>query len=133
MTVGLLLVTHGRIGAALLDAAERMFGMSPLEVDVVGVEPDADPDLLRRELRGRLDVLDQGDGVLILTDIFGGTPSNVSRSVSDGQRVCMIAGVNLPMLVRLLNYPGLSAAELAVKAIGGGREGIFGSNAATND
>ena len=71
--------------------------------------------------------------MLILTDIFGGTPSNVSRSVSDGERVCMIAGVNLPMLVRLLNYPELSAAELAVKAVTGGREGIFGSKTAAND
>lgn len=88
---------------------------------------------MRWEPRGGLEVMDNGDGVSILTEPFGGTPSNVSRRVSDGQRVCMIAGVNLPMLVRLLNYAGLSAAELAGKAVSGGREGIFGSHAARND
>jgi len=133
MTVGLLLVTHGHIGESLLAAAARMFGTPPLQVEAIGVEPDADPDRLRRKLRGRLEMLDQGQGILILTDIFGGTPSNVARSLSDGERVCMIAGVNLPMLVRLLNYPRLSAAELATRAISGGREGIFGSNAAAHD
>jgi PTS system mannose-specific IIA component len=100
-------------------------------VEVIVVEPDTD--LLRRELRGGLEVLDRGDGVSILTEPVGGTPSNVSRSASDGQRVCMIAGVNLPMLVRLLNYAGISTAELAGSAVGGGRGGIFASNAARND
>jgi PTS system ascorbate-specific IIA component len=129
MSVGLVLVTHGHIGAAMLEAALRMLGSCPLAVELLQVVGDADPDELREQARERIAAVDQGDGVLVLTDLYGGTPSNVARSLSDGRRVCMISGLNLPMLIRVLNYPGLDAAELAHKAISGGRDGIFGSRA----
>jgi len=129
MSVGLVMVTHGAIGAAILEAAVRMLGHCPLEVELLQVGTDADPDELREQTRRRIAAVDKGDGVLVLTDLYGGTPSNVARSLSDGRRVCMISGVNLPMVVRILNYPRLDAAELAARAISGGRDGIFGSKA----
>jgi PTS system ascorbate-specific IIA component len=129
MSVGLVLVTHGHVGAALLEVALRMLGRCPLPVELVQVSGDIDPDVLREQARARIAAVDQGSGVLILTDLYGGTPSNVARSLSDGKRVCMISGLNLPMLVRVFNYPELDAAELAARAISGGRDGIFGSKA----
>jgi PTS system ascorbate-specific IIA component len=70
--------------------------------------------------------LDQGDGVIVLTDMFGSTPSNIATALTrDNEHVTVIAGVNLPMLVRLMNYPRLSMAQLKDKALSGGREGIF--------
>jgi PTS system ascorbate-specific IIA component len=129
MSVGLVMVTHGSIGAAILEVAVRMLGHCPLEVELLQVTGDADPDVLREQARRRIAAVDKGDGVLVLTDIYGGTPSNVARSLSDGRRVCMISGLNLPMLIRVLNYPRLDAAELAARAISGGHDGIFGSKA----
>lgn len=129
MSVGLVMVTHGHIGAAMLEVAVRMLGHCPLRVEILQVGGDADPDELREQARQRIEAVDQGEGVLLLTDMYGGTPSNVARSLSDGKRVCMIAGLNLPMLIRILNYAQLEADDLAAKAISGGRDGIFGSKA----
>lgn len=129
MSVGLVMVTHGHIGAAMLEVAVRMLGHCPLRVEILQVGGDADPDELREQARQRIAAVDQGEGVLVLTDMYGGTPSNVARSLADGKRVCMIAGLNLPMLIRVLNYAQLDAAEIAAKAISGGRDGIFGSKA----
>jgi PTS system ascorbate-specific IIA component len=106
-----------------------MLGHCPLDVALLQVAGDADPDELREEARRRIAAVDHGDGVLVLTDIYGGTPSNIARSLSDGKRVCMISGLNVPMLIRVLNYAHLDAADLAAKAISGGRDGIFGSKA----
>ena len=70
--------------------------------------------------------LDQGDGVIVLTDMFGSTPSNIATALKrDNEHVTVIAGVNLPMLVRLMNYPRLGMVQLKDKALSGGREGIF--------
>ncbi len=132
MSVGLLIVTHGEIGTALLNATVRMLGHCPMNVRLIAAPTDVDPDDLREEAEQAIDAVDQGEGVLILTDIYGGTPSNVARRLADGRRVCMISGVNLPMLVRLMNYPDLRSSELAKKAISGGRDGIFGSKAEGN-
>jgi PTS system ascorbate-specific IIA component len=123
--VGLLLITHNQIGSVLLEAASNMIGMCPLMVDVLAVPADCDPDaMVRRGLR-LVDELDSGEGVLILTDIYGSTPSNIAARLADNRRVLAVSGVNLPMLVRVMNYPRLTVAELAAKAESGGRDGIF--------
>lgn len=125
MTVGLLLVTHEGIARALVATAERMLGRRPLAIAVLEVGEAADPDGLAAEaarLRGRLD---EGDGVLVLTDLYGATPSNVARRLTDEDGVRVVAGVNLPMLVRVLNYPRLPLEELTQKALSGGRDGVL--------
>jgi len=123
--VGLLLVTHDHIGNALLETASHMLGMCPLMVDVLAVRADGDPDALVQRGRQMVDKLDNGDGVLILTDMYGSTPSNIAARMADNHRVLVVSGVNLPMMVRVMNYPRLAVTDLAMKAESGGRDGIF--------
>jgi len=125
--VGLLLLTHGKIGQVMLDEASDLLSDGLLRADVLGVEPDADPDELVR-LGGKLcRQLDEGDGVLVLTDMYGATPCNVAVRVgkSYGQeKVVIVSGLNMPMLVRLMNYPALNLEQLAEKAKTGACDGI---------
>lgn len=123
--VGLLMITHNRIGDALLDTAIHTLGICPIRVKVLAVMPDCDPAILLDEARGLVSQLDQGDGVLVLTDMYGSTPSNIANHLADGERVMVITGINLPMLIRVVNYPTLSLLDLARKAESGGLEGIF--------
>ncbi|MDR2877745.1 MAG: PTS fructose transporter subunit IIA [Chromatiales bacterium] len=129
MSVGLCLVTHDHIGSTILAAAVSMLGRCPLPVTAIPVISACDPAdaeaLLCQALQAVRD-LDEGDGVIVLTDMFGSTPSNIAAALSgQGIEVAVVAGLNLPMLVRLLNYPGLELAQLAEKAVSGGVEGIF--------
>jgi PTS system ascorbate-specific IIA component len=125
MTVGLLIITHNDIGAALLETATRVMGKCPLPARTLSVREESEPDLLRKQARELAERLDSGEGVLVLTDLFGSTPANIASCLQDqaGRRV--LAGINLSMLVRLLNYPALSLAELAEKALTGGRDGVL--------
>ena len=126
MSVGLCLISHNRIGEALLDTAVAMLGSRPLPVAVIEVAASSDPGQVLEQARAAVRALDQGDGVIVLTDMFGSTPSNIATALKrDNEHVTVIAGVNLPMLVRLMNYPRLSMAQLKDKALSGGREGIF--------
>ena len=74
--------------------------------------------------RDFIEELDQGQGVLVLTDMYGSTPSNIACKLSNGQ-VRVVAGINLPMLVRVMNYPALNLPQLADKALTGGHEGVI--------
>jgi len=125
MRVGLLLVTHEGVGRALLVNAERMLGGRPLETRVVEAGADPDLDALSAAAEAACEALDTGAGVLVLTDLYGATPSNAARRLAarPGRRV--VAGLSLPMLVRVLNYPGLPLEELAQKALSGGRDGVL--------
>jgi len=125
MTIGLLIVTHSDIGSALVNTAVHMMGVCPLQTEVLPVPGDADLDELRNSARQMVAQLDQDDGVLILTDMYGSTPSNIANSVADNDHVRVVAGMNLPMLIRVLNYPRLSLPELVSKALSGGRDGVL--------
>jgi mannose PTS system EIIA component len=124
MSVGLLLITHNDIGAALLATVVRMLGACPLAAHALAVTDDADRDALRVVAMELATELDQGDGVLVLTDLYGSSPANIAAALQDRPRVLAVAGVNLPMLVRVLNYPDLPLDALADKALGAGREGV---------
>ena len=124
MTVGLLLITHNDIGSSLLETATKTFGSCPILVETLCVSSDSDRDLLVEQASAMVQDLNGGDGVLILTDVFGATPSNIAGSVSPRERVRVVSGVNLPMLIRVLNYCGLDLETLADKAVTGGRDGI---------
>jgi PTS system ascorbate-specific IIA component len=125
MSVGLLLITHNDIGTALLHTASRMLGDCPLQTQALAITEDCSPEELRDQAQAMAEELDTGEGVLVLTDLYGSTPSNIANSlqVDSGRRV--LAGVNLSMIVRVLNYPGRSLADLADKALSGGRDGIL--------
>jgi len=125
MSVGLLLITHNRIGAELLDTATRMLGRCPLPALAIGVSEQDDPDQLKERLRRAARRVDRGGGLLILTDLYGATPSNVANRLDTGSEVVILTGVNLPMLVRVLNYAGLELPALAQKALSGGHDGVL--------
>lgn len=125
MNVGLLLITHGLIGAALLQSARDILGVCPLPASHLSVDQNCNPDQVLKDARHAIQQLNNDAGVLILTDLYGSTPSNIACRLQQAGKVRVIAGLNLPMLIRILNYPDLALDELAHKAISGGRDGIL--------
>ena len=124
MTVGILLVSHNQIGTELLNTSRQMLSSSPLPTKVMSIGIHDNPDIIKRNLEDIIKNLDQGNGILVLTDMFGSTPSNLACAVSDRDDVRIVSGLNLPMLIRVLNYPSLKLEDLEQKALTGGREGI---------
>ncbi|MGQ0587640.1 MAG: PTS sugar transporter subunit IIA [Gammaproteobacteria bacterium] len=124
MTVGILLVTHGKMGHYLLDTLHDMIGELPLAADVLEVRRVQDPNVLLRQGGRMIDRLDGGKGVLILTDAFGSTPSNIASRLHQKGRTVVVAGINLPMMVRIFNYPQLDLPRLAAAAVEGGQRGV---------
>lgn len=124
MSVGLLLITHNRIGAEFLATATRMLGGCPLTARCLAISDDCDPEAARQRARSLMGEIDQGSGVLVLTDLYGGTPSNIAVSLC-ARRVRVVAGLSLPMLVRVLNYPSLGLSAMADKAESGAHAGIY--------
>ncbi len=124
MSVGVLLITHNELGSALLETATKMLGQSPLVVETMAVTLDSEPELLLGQAQNMLRDLDQGDGVLVLSDMYGSTPCNIACRLQRPGHASVVAGINLPMLVRVLNYAYLDLNELTVKALSGGCDGI---------
>lgn len=124
MSVGLLIITHNGIGPALLGTATFMLEGCPLTARLLTASRDCNPEELIEDAEEEIATLDQGDGVLILTDLYGSTPSNVAGKLSSRSKVRTVTGVNLSMLMRVLNYPQLDLEQLAEKAVGGGKDGI---------
>jgi PTS system ascorbate-specific IIA component len=129
VTVGVLLMTHESMGAALVGAARHVLGKLPLPVEVQEVAANADPEQMLRAAAANARELDHGDGVLVLSDLYGATPCNIAKRLPDlGVRMHCVSGLNLPMLLRVLNYPEQSLDELAQTAASGGRGGIVVDN-----
>ncbi|MGH8504573.1 MAG: PTS sugar transporter subunit IIA [Stenotrophobium sp.] len=133
MKVGLLLVTHGKLGRHMLDTMTEMMGALPLATDVLEVRRVQSPEAMLSQGGKTLERLDSGAGVLILTDAFGSTPSNIANRLNSGEHTRVVAGINLPMLVRIVNYPQLSLAEMALTAVEGGQRGIVNCPRAAGD
>lgn len=126
MSVGILLVTHVPLGTDLLRIATDIFGVCPMLTDALEVENDSPHDPILIDLERRARRLDAGDGVLVLTDLFGSTPANLAVKLLDRrERIRVLAGVNLPMLVRIFNYSTLDLDRLTEKALTGGRDGVL--------
>ena len=130
MTVGILLICHNHIGAQLLETATDMMEVAPIPTGNLSVLQDDDPIELLSRARRRVADLDQGDGVLVLTDMYGSTPSNIAHRLKEKNRVHVISGVNLPMVIRAMNYPQLNLAEMTERVASGGRDGIIEGDAA---
>jgi PTS system mannose-specific IIA component len=124
MSIALLLVTHGDIGKAIHDAAVSVIGSSPLRTQYLSINQGCRPEEMLNTAKAMISKLDTGDGVLILTDMYGSTPSNIACALQD-RNVAVIAGLNLPMLIRILNYPNLPLSRLVNKAVSGGQEGVI--------
>ena len=126
MSVGVLLITHPGVGSSLLHIATRIIGSSTLPVKCLEVPPDAPVEPVCERARSMLKVLNRGTGVLVLTDIFGATPHNSAKQAAcGGNHTTVLSGLNLPMLVRVFNYPNDDLDTLASKAAEGGTRGIM--------
>ncbi len=126
MSVGILIVTHGRIGGELVDVARSLLGGElPLSTRAISMPNDCDNGVALADAQRCIDALDSGDGVLVLTDLYGATPSNIcARLATLTGHLRRVSGLNLPMLLRVQNYSGQTLAELAETAFSGGRNGI---------
>lgn len=118
--IGLVLVTHGRLAAEFISAMEHVVGPQSA-VEAICIGPDDDMEARRGEIGTAIRTVDTGRGVIVLTDMFGGTPSNLAISLMGGGQVEVIAGVNLPMLIRLASVRkelGVAAAVDAAQEAG---------------
>ena len=125
MTVGLLLISHEGLGAALLECSRVALGRCPLPVRMLYASRDCDPAKLLKEAEGLVAALDTGSGVLVLTDLYGATPCNIAARLVANPGIRVVSGMNLPMLIRVLNYPNLDLDTLADKAVTGGQDGVM--------
>ena len=130
MSVSILIISHGSLGESLVSVAQEMIDKPTLKIEALdaNIVLDANIESTLNELYEKssslIKGLDQGDGVLILTDLFGSTPSNIAHHLSTKNNVNVVAGINLPMLIRLLNEPGLNLEEMTKKAYAAGIDGI---------
>ena len=111
--IGMVLVTHGRLAAEFIAALEHVVGPQR-NVAAVCIGPEDDMELRRKEILDSVARVDEGDGVVVLTDMFGGTPSNLAISVMDRGKVEVVAGVNLPMLIKLASLRQTEGLERSV-------------------
>ena len=111
--IGLVLVTHGRLAEEFIAATEHVVG-SQRNMCAISIGPDDDIEQRRRDILAAVEAVDDGAGVILLTDMFGGTPSNLAISIMDKGRVEIIAGVNLPMLIKLASVRDSESLEQAV-------------------
>jgi PTS system mannose-specific IIA component len=122
--IGLVVVTHGRLAHEFRAALEHVVGPQE-QIETISIGPDDDLDLRRNDMMTALDRVETGDGVVVLTDMFGGTPSNLAISAMELPNVEVIAGVNLPMLVKLASIRGeCRLAEAITQAQDAGRKYI---------
>ncbi len=111
--IGLVIVTHGRLAAEFLSAMEHVVGRQRA-VEAICIGPEDDMERRRHDILEAVDRVDSGDGVILLTDMFGGTPSNLAISVMEQTRAEVIAGLNLPMLIKLASIRGREDLQTCV-------------------
>jgi len=126
--VGILVIAHAPLASALGRCAEHVYSCEPTarrELRVLDIDGTVDIEDSVVQARELLREVDRGDGVLILTDAVGATPGNVATRLADIERVAVVAGVNLPMLLRAVCYRGGRLSDVAAKALAGGQQGML--------
>ncbi len=129
--VNIILISHESVGTALLHAVNMALGTLPLSTTVIAISHHDDPDNIVAKLKKHVDSLIQKNpeqDFLILTDLFGATPSNIAsrlQKCEQKDKIRIVAGLNLPMLIRVMNYAHLPLLQLTEKAVSGGKEGII--------
>ena len=111
--IGLVIVTHGQLAKEFRAALEHVVGPQE-QVATISIGPDDDMEHRRNDILDAIRAVDSGEGVVLLTDMFGGTPSNLAISVMETTRVEVIAGINLPMLIKLASVRGECAMDEAI-------------------
>ena len=130
MAVGVLLVTHKGIGTALIGVAAKLLPHLPLKTEAFEVAYDDDPDVVLPAASAALRRVDDGDGVLVLTDLYGATPSNVAARLARlGTPVRRVSAASLPMLLRVMNSAELGLDDLPADAAAGARNGVVHDDA----
>lgn len=122
--IGILIITHGEFGKNLMDCAEHMLGSSPPQLASLAISSKDDPSQVLPRAQDLLKSVDSGEGVLVLSDIYGATPCNIVTQILQPGLIEGVAGVNLPMLVRVMTYRHEPLSVLVEKAVSGGREGV---------
>jgi len=120
-----LILTHGTLGESLIHCASHVLNKRPPRLKQLGVTAQDDPALLLPQARALAKELDDGAGVLILSDMYGGTPSNLASKLVAPGKIEAVAGVSLPMLIRVLTYRDRDLQTIVTKAISGGCEGVI--------
>ena len=121
--IGMILVTHGRLADEFKSALEHVVGPQK-QLETVSIQPDDDMEANRRDIIAAISRVNTGDGVVILTDLFGGTPSNLALSCIIQNSIEVVAGINLPMLIKLASLRDAPLAEAVSKAQEAGRKHI---------
>lgn len=122
--IGILIIAHGTLGDSLIHCASHVFGGPQSRLQQFGVAVQDDPGRLLPQVLEIIRGLDDGSGVLVLTDMYGATPSNIACRLIEPGRVECVAGVNLPMLVRAITYRNDPLEAVAEKALSGGHDGV---------
>lgn len=123
--IGILVIAHDTLGDSLVRAVTHVLGARPPQFEAMSVRGTDDPLDLVPAARAVVARLDTGEGVLVVTDIYGASPSNLARKLLQPGRVEAVAGVSLPMLVRAFTYRGKGMETMVRKAISGGRDGVL--------
>lgn len=121
--IGILLLTHAPLGQAFIDAATHVFRARPERLEAIDVVADQDPAEVRRIAAQAIERLNDGSGVLVITDVMGGTPSNCTIQLSQPGRIEVIAGISLPMLLRAITYRSDTLDVVVEMALAGGQSG----------
>jgi len=122
--IGVLLITHGTLGESLIHCASHVLNKRPARLKQIGITAQDDPMMMLPQARAIVKELDDGDGVLILTDMYGGSPANIGAKLIVPGRIEGVAGVNLPMLIRVLTYRDKPLQTIVTKAVSGGCDGV---------
>jgi PTS system ascorbate-specific IIA component len=122
--IGILIIAHGNLGESLIHCASHVLGKNPPQLMCFAVGMHDDPADLLPQAQLLVKKVDTGDGVLILSDMYGASPCNLVVKLLSPNRIEGVAGVNLPMLVRILNYRDKPIETCVEKAISGGRDGV---------
>ena len=123
--IGILIIAHGNLGDALINCMTHVLGKRPEGIASMQVAGTDSPRELMPSAQRMINALDEGDGVLIITDIFGASPSNLACKMLVPERVEAIAGANVPMLMRAITYRTRGMETLLKRVVSGGCEGVF--------
>ena len=123
--IGVLIIAHDTLPDSLATAVTHVLGARPTQFETLSVKASDDPLDLLPGARAMVDRLDTGDGVLVFSDIYGATPCNLAGKLQVKGRVELVAGLNLPMLVRAFTYRAKDLDTMITKALSGGRDGVL--------
>ncbi|MEQ1487094.1 MAG: PTS sugar transporter subunit IIA [Methylotenera sp.] len=122
--IGILIIAHGSLGESLMECAKHVIGNEAKQLAFLGVNTQDKPSDLLPKAQALVEQLNSGNGVLVLSDMYGATPCNIVSKLLKPGEVEGVAGVNMPMIVRTMTYRHESLLSLVEKAVSGGREGV---------